>query len=326
MKKVPSPKDESEIRLIEITNYLSLQMEKIILKWLHTFISDKLDRNQFGGAKGHSIAHYLIEIMNFVLYNQDLSQTVSTLLTAVDLKKGFDKVAHNKIIYILVHQMETPTRLTRIIVSFLSQQKLSIRCRKEVSKSRDMPGGLPAGTIMGLNLFPILFNGAGPAASDIGIGRQISQPRHLRKPIPKGKVKWGDGCTVCTSINLKTALIPEDRALPRPRPYHARTEHRLPRDRNPMQAVLDSLCVYTHSHLMAINKTKTKATLCNTRTKWDFIPELSLNNEDNIEIVDEMKIVGYIMRSDMEMCSNTEYLVKKAFKRMWLIWRVKALA
>ena len=31
------------------------------------------------------------------------------------------------------------------------------------------------------------------------------------------------------------------------------------------------------------------------------------------------------MRSDMQTCSNTEYLVKKAFKRMWLIRRLKAL-
>ena len=72
LKKVDAPKDESEIRLIEITRYISLQMERIVLKWLLGFISEKLDEDQFGGAKGHSVAHYLIEVMNFVLYNQDL--------------------------------------------------------------------------------------------------------------------------------------------------------------------------------------------------------------------------------------------------------------
>ena len=76
---------------------------------------------------------------------------------------------------------------------------------------------------------------------------------------------------------------------------------------------------------MQINRSKTKAMLCNSRTKWDFIPELKLYNEDDIEVVHEMKIVGFIMRSDMRTCSNTEYLVKKAFKRMWLIRRLKAL-
>ena len=108
VKKVPDPKDESETRLIEITYYLSLQMEKIVLQWLLSFISGKLDRHQFGGAKGHSVAHYLIEIINFVLYNQDLSQTAATILAAVDVHKGFNKVSHSKTITVLANKMEVP--------------------------------------------------------------------------------------------------------------------------------------------------------------------------------------------------------------------------
>ena len=36
-------------------------------------------------------------------------------------------------------------------------------------------------------------------------------------------------------------------------------------------------------------------------------------------------MVGYILRSDMKTCSNTAYLTAKAFKRMWLIRRLKYL-
>ena len=135
LKKVPDPKDETETRLIEITYFMSLQMEKIVLQWLLGYISEKLDRDQFGGAKGHSVAHDLIEIINFVLYNQDLSVPVSTLLTAIDIHKGFNKVSHAKTITILATEMEVPGWLLRIVA---------------------------AGTILGLNLFLILFNDAGP--------------------------------------------------------------------------------------------------------------------------------------------------------------------
>ena len=62
-----------------------------------------------------------------------------------------------------------------------------------------------------------------------------------------------------------------------------------------------------------------------SRTKWDVVPELSLNGRDNIDIVDEMKIVGFVMRSDMKTISNTNYLTTKAYKRMWLIRRLKTL-
>ena len=98
LKKVEQPKDEAETRLIEITHYLSLQMEKFVLRWLHDFISEKLDRDQFGGTKGHSVAHYLTEIMNFILYNQDLSEPLSTILTGIDIYKGFNKIDHKKTI------------------------------------------------------------------------------------------------------------------------------------------------------------------------------------------------------------------------------------
>ena len=198
------------------------------------------------------------------------------MLTAIDIHKGFNKVDHNKIITILAEEMKVPNWLLRIISGYLSSRKLTIRYRKQRSTSRQMPGGTAAGTVLGLSFLLILFNGAGPAASIIGIGKQISQPIRKRKPIDKKKVKWIDDVTFCNSVNLKTALVPEDRAVPRPRPYHARTEQRLPREANAMQNVLDDLCNYTDSHLMSISKSKTKTMLCNTRTKWDFIPELKL--------------------------------------------------
>ena len=40
---------------------------------------------------------------------------------------------------------------------------------------------------------------------------------------------------------------------------------------------------------MAISKSKTKTMLCNTRIKWDFIPELKLDNDD-IEVAQQIKL------------------------------------
>ena len=257
--------------------------------------------------------------------NQDFSEPLSTILTAVDIHKGFNKVDHIKTITILSDTMKVPGWLTRIVASYLSSRTLKIRYQKATSSSRDMPGGLGAGTILGLNLFLILFNGAGPAANNLGIGQQISQPINKRQPMQECKVKWIDDVTLAAALDLKTALVPEDRPVARPLPYHARTEHRLPLDCNPMQDMLTELSIYTNSHKMAINRKKTKAMLCNSRRKWDFIPELSFEGGENVEIVDELKVVGFILRSDMKTCSNTAYLTTKAYKRMWLIRRLKYL-
>ena len=94
------------------------------------------------------------------------------------------------------------------------------------------------------------------------------------------KVKWVDDSTLGTAIDLKASLVPEDRPLPWPLQYHARTEHRLPRHLNPMQDELDELAKYVDNHLMTINTKKTQAMLCNTRLKWDFIPELYFKSEE----------------------------------------------
>ena len=203
LKKVDQPTDEADTRIIEITHYLSLQMEKFVLQWLLGFIQDKLDRDQFGGLKGHSVAHYLVEVMNFVLYNQDLSEPVSSILTAADIHKGFNKIDHSKTITIL-SDMQVPGWLLRIIANYLSNRKLEIRYLKEKSSQKEMPGGAAAGTILGLNLFLILFNGAGPETNRVSIGQQITKPINKRIAIPKSKVKWIDDLTLCNAVNLKT--------------------------------------------------------------------------------------------------------------------------
>ena len=52
LKKIEVPANDGDVRLISITHHLSLQMEKFVLLWLHKYIGDKLDRDQFGGGQG----------------------------------------------------------------------------------------------------------------------------------------------------------------------------------------------------------------------------------------------------------------------------------
>ena len=92
-----------------------------------------------------------------------------------------------------------------------------------------------------------------------------------------------------------------------------------------MQDNLDSLNLYADQHLMSVNQEKTKIMLFSRQKKYDFLPELQLIPNRNIEVVEEMKIVGVIVRSDLKTCSNTKYIIKKAYSRMWIIRRLKAL-
>ena len=106
-----------------------------------------------------------------------------------------------------------------------------------------MPGGTAAGTLLGLNLFLIYLKQAGPAENPVNIGQHITVPINRRQPIDKMKVKWIDDIYVCTAVDLKASLVPEDRPVPRPWPYHSRTDHLLPLHSNFMQDELDELIV-----------------------------------------------------------------------------------
>ena len=324
LKKVPSsPEDESQLRIISITYQLSTLMERFIIDWLMVYIEDKLDRDQFGGQKGHSISHYLIEITNFILYNQDLSKPLSTLFAGVDISKGFNKIDHRKLIIIL-DEMNVPGWLLRIVVSYLSGRSLTLRRQSHTTNTENMPGGTGAGTPLGLLCFLVLFNGAGPAASKTGLGEQVTQTR--RKPMKKGKVKWVDDVSVMAALHLPTSLVPNTRPdTQRPVPYRGRLGLRLPEELNELQSELDSLNVYAENHLMSVNHLKTKVMLFSRHRKYDFLPEMKLIPDTNIEVVEEMKIVGFLLRSDLKTISNTNYIIGKAYGRMWVIRRLKAL-
>ena len=73
---------------------------------------------------------------------------------------------------------------------------------------------------------------------------------------------------------------------------------------------------------MSVNHQRTKVMLFTRHKNLDFVPELQLIEGQTIEVVEEMKIVGYMLRSDLKTCSNTAMIIKKAYGRMWIIRRL----
>ena len=59
----------------------------------------------------------------------------------------------------------------------------------------------------------------------------------------------------------------------------------------------------------------------NFTEKYNFTARLKLNNE-NLEVVKQAKLLGVIISDDLKWDQNTEYLVKKANKRMELLRKV----
>ena len=146
----------------------------------------------------------------------------------VDLSKAFNRVEHSNVITIL-HEMGTPGWLLNILISFLSKRTLKVRLNGKISSRKDIPGGGPQGTILGLLIFIIVFNMAGNPSSSSSLGVEMSVPMIKRKPMVNRKCKYVDDLTLAKSIDLNSKLrIKSENELVRPLHFHERTEHLLP--------------------------------------------------------------------------------------------------
>ena len=61
---------------------------------------------------------------------------------------------------------------------------------------------------------------------------------------------------------------------------------------------------------MVLNQKKTKVMLFNFTDNYKFTTSLELNSE-NIEVVNQAKLLGVVITDDLKWDKNTEYLVKK---------------
>ena len=81
---------------------------------------------------------------------------------------------------------------------------------------------------------------------------------------------------------------------------------------------------YAEENKMMINYKKTKAMLFNPGRSRDFHPKFELGKKD-IELVEETKLLGVVLRSDMSWSSNTDYIVLRASKKLWFLRRLRIL-
>ena len=165
---------------------------------------------------------------------------------------------------------------------------------------------------------------AGPKANIEPLGQIITQPLKHRRKIEKTKKKWIDDFTVLAAFDLKKTLL-RNTDPTRPVPYRGRTEHIMPRRCNILQDEVDKIVLLCEQRNQSLNSSKTKTMIFNPLRSFDIAPDISISPGIYTEVVEEYKILGTIIRSDMKTISNTEYICKRAYARMWVLRRLKAL-
>ena len=126
---------------------------------------------------------------------------------------------------------------------------------------------------------------------------------------------------VLRPLHLPSLLEPSTSTMELPLEFHNRTGRILPGYLNQLQQDVNELMQYTESNLL-----KTKIMSFNFRSSIDYQPQICLEaGTANLEQVESYKLLGIILTSDTRWRFNTDFIVAKAHKRIWILRRLKNL-
>ena len=235
---------------------------------------------------------------------------------------------------------------------------MCVRYNGAVSDFQSTPGGGPQGSLLIVLFFILLVNDAGkpckivttipkgfegpepnpflspahlhvPAvieASDEPV-HQVPLSEHFPQPCHDedrtARFKYVDDLTLLEEVSLDDLeVIP---AFIGPPNYHERHGLYLPKVKSVLQHQLSDLSEFTASSLMKINYKKTQAMPFNFSKSKDFIPHLSIDGDENMNVIYQTKLLGLVINSNLSWTDHIEYISKKAAKNFWMLIRFKRL-
>ena len=144
-----APSGPGELRNLSCTPVFSKLLESFVLERLKGEIS--LSSRQFGGIKGCSTDHFLIETWDAIISALEDGNTAANLLS-VDFAKAFNRMDHLHCLHALDNLGASPISLGWT-AAFLHDRTMSVKVKGVRSGPRSVPGGSPQGSILGNFLF-----------------------------------------------------------------------------------------------------------------------------------------------------------------------------
>jgi hypothetical protein len=84
--------------------------------------------------------------------------------------------------------------------------------------------------------------------------------------------------------------------------------------------------LFATNKLLKIKEKKTQVMKFNFTRSHDFPPELNIEGfNDQLEVINETKLLGVVLSNDLKWEANTDYICTRAYKKMWTLRRMKVL-
>ena len=147
-----NPTELSQLRNLSCTPLFSKVMETFIQDRLKTEVT--LNYSQFGGMRGSSVDHFLIESWDRILRGLEDNRAAVTL-SSIDFQKAFNRVCHHECLKAATSMGASETTVA-MLRAFLTGRVMTVKVGNVKSLLRNVDGGSPQGSILGNHLFCIV--------------------------------------------------------------------------------------------------------------------------------------------------------------------------
>ena len=299
--KNPNPQGINELRKISCTSDYSKLYESYLKAWIMDDLAEKIDIGQFGGLAGVGTEHMLVCYMDRILQLLDThTDRAAVIATSLDWASAFDRQDPTLAIKKFINMGVRPS-LIPLLASYLTDRKMRVKFKNEMSEIFTLIGGGPQGTLLG------------------GIEYQVQSNDNADFVPPEDRFKYVDDLSLLQFVCL-TGLLVNYNFYNHVASDISIDQKYLPANTNPVQNTLDQAAKWTDENLMKLNTAK-----CNfmifTRSQ-DFTTRLSIH-ENTIERVKVSKLLGIWISENLSWGKNCQEICKKAFSRLSMITKLK---
>ena len=301
----PVPKVFPPEKVIQMRNISGLLTFDKIMEKLISDMKKKNDPSQYGNEKGTSINHYLIKMIHKILTALDKNtkrETFAVVANMIDWNSAFPKQCPKLGIQSFLENGVRPS-LIHLLRNYFQDRQMSVKWKGKVTEPRRI-------------------NGGGPQGATIGILEYLSQSNKSANCVnQEERFKFVDDLTILEIVNLLTIgltcynikyQVPSD---------IIEGNQFIPAVNLKSQGYLEEISEWTKAQKMKLNQSKCKNMVFNFSKNYQFSTRLKVDNE-RIETVKEMKLLGTILTDDLKWTRNTNNIVKKANKRMEILRKI----
>ena len=166
------------------------------------------------------------------------------------------------------------------------------------------------------------LHGGGPQGGNFGILEYLSQTNNNLDFIDEElRFKYFDDASVLEVVNLLSIGIASHNSKQQVPSHIASHNQFIPAEYLKSQEYLETVHHWSEDHKMQLNVEKSKMMIFNFTNNYQFSTNVSHNGND-MEVIEETKLLGTVITSDLKWHRNTEVLGKRANARMRILHKI----